>query len=561
MSKVFDNETLKSNANLPVIEQAVQSDDGLTFYKVTMRERSLWISASDLVRAEKSVFGDLADNGIVLNTPHLQACLRRAVAEQTTFGKAALVTQPGWAGERLFVYPDGTYDPPHSKAQLFIRFDTSPDYHKKESHYRWKKGLSPFVEGRPHILFFLMYALTPILLTKLSLPIFSPALEIIGGHQFGKSTVLHLMGSIHGGNPTATDGLVRSADFTKLSYKQLQRQTNDNLLLLDETNIADSSVTANLSILFLHTSTEDRARHGDTSRKLTVRNAVAFTGNLALEDRDKVASEVLNAARTRLITYRMRDEVFASPPKGYATNKDACAAIKKHCNKCYGAASRKFVTKIIEQSTDPKAFADKLEKLMQRFKNRLECEGEAEGRLTDIFALTYAAGQLAKDLKVFPESWPDPMGATLEVFEYLYGKGGAVAREPRHSPSVRKLLKIIKLAGRNLIKVKKKSSDTKSSVSTDTVGYFTQSVGGQVWIFFEPSKLKTLGATTSLLKSLRDEGVLIGEAGRSSKLQSHAPHYIPLQGRVYKCVLQKTDLPKEMFSRRGRNKKRKTRSD
>jgi hypothetical protein len=554
MASVNQKQTDTSAANLPAVTRAVQAEGGQTFYEVTMGARNMWISATELVRSEKTVLGNLAENGIVLNSPQAQAHLRREVQAQTTFEKAVVVSQPGWAGTALYVYPDGTYDPPDLDEQLFIGFDTNPDYHKLESHFRWQRGAGPFVEGRPHLLFFLMYALMPILLTKLRLPIFSPALEIVGGHQFGKSTILHLMGSIHGGNAAATDGLARSADFTKLSYKQLQRQTNDNLLLLDETNIADSAVTSSLSILFLQTSTDERARFGDTARKLPVRNAVAFTGNRALEDHDKVTPEVLAAARTRLITYRMAGAVFAKPPEDYATNGGACAALKTHCNEYYGSASRKFVAKIIEQSADPKALADKLEDLMRAFKARVEQAGEAEGRLTDVFALTYAAGELAKDWKVFPKNWPDPMDAALEVFGYLFGQGGAATLSKRHSPSVRKLLKIIESAQSNLVEVKTSSSSTTSFADPSTVGYFTRSTGDDIWLFLDPSKIKGIGANTDLLKALRDEGVLVGEAGKSPKLQSHAPRYIPLEGRAYKFVLAKADLPKDMFRKKRRRK-------
>jgi hypothetical protein len=178
----------------------------------------------------------------------------------------------------------------------------------------------------------------------------------------------------------------------------------------------------------------------------------------------------------------------------------------------------------------------------------------AEGRFLDVFALAYAAGQLAKDWRIFSKRWPDPLEAALEVFEALYGQGGAVTQTLRHSVSVRKLLKIIESSHSNLVEVKKTPSNTKSSACPDTIGYFTRSTGDEIWLFLDPSKTKSIGATTTLLKSLRDEGVLVGEAGKSPKLQSHAPRYIPLQGRAYKFVLSKADLPKDMFHKKRSRK-------
>lgn len=549
MTKPISKKPTDTNLNVPTVTRAVKTDAGQRFYEISMNGNSAWVQSSRLIREEKAVIGELADQGIEFHIPQLVTQLKKAIQAYNEFDSASVATQPGWLGEKLYVYPDGSHASEANEDEVFAVFEANTDYRQQGDFSAWRKGLIPFVKAQPLLLFFLMFALLPIFLRKQKLPLLSPALEIVGGPQWGKSVSLHFMGSVHGGNPDADVGLARSANFTKHSFEQLRRMTNDSLLLLDETNIADKSVTESLSMLFQLTSTDDRARFDGTKRKEQVRNAVVLTGNRALEEHSNVAPDVLAAARTRMITYRMKGPLFVSPPEGYTSNQDACIALKAHCNQHYGTASRKFVRVAINKSQGPNVLAEKIHSLREDFKGRVEDAGAAEGRLLDVFALVYATGQLALDWKVFSKFWPDPMETTLDVFSSLYGEQGAVTLSHKNSPAMNKLVDIIVAKKTRIIEVSDERSGPKGSSGRKALGYFKMRAGGAIWVFLNPLYVKRIGLNTRLQKSLRDEGILIGEGGSSSKLQSKAPAYVPLDGRVYKFELTKADFPKGTFSK------------
>lgn len=550
----------ENSPSLPTVVRAAKCGDGKKFYEIEKDDARAWISGARFEGGENAVFRELAEVGIEFFTPQSKNQLRNELQAYNEYGNATVATQPGWVRPTLYVYPDGSQIPETVEEDVFCVFEVNPDYGYKGRPQKWVKALTPFIEAQPMLPFFLSFALLPILSKKLQSPLLSPALEIVGEPQCGKSTVLHLMGSVYGGNPASDVGLARSANFTKHSFKPLQRLTNDGLLLLDETNIVDKAVTESLSLVFELTATDERIRHGATQRKEQVRNAVVLTGNTALEEHGKADPAVLAAARTRIITFKMKGPLFSVFPEGLDSNQSACKALKQHCNAVYGTASRKFVKNLIELSENPTALSAKIETLMQTFRERVVDAGDAEGRLLDVFALTYAAGQLASDWKVFSKRWPDPLATTLLVFNALYGKNGEITLGQKSSPATKKLVGIIAAEKARIVRLESSKSGKTNRAVRGALGYYKRGKDGSIWIFFDPKHTQKSGMDLKLFKALRDEGILIGENGVSPKLRSKAPEYLPLDGRIYKIVLPVDEMPRELLVRKRRKKVRKTRS-
>ncbi|MBB4305029.1 hypothetical protein GGD81_004095 [Rhodobium orientis] len=536
-----ENEKAKDNPDELTIGKAAQTSRGEIFCEVVRGTRRLWIPVAELASDEKAVFCRISECVAPILTVSNRNALKKKIEAISEFENALVATQPGWVMPNVYVHPNGDVQSPDSFDQEVIAtFEKDNCWGERGSFRKWKEALESTVSDNVFAQFLLNFGFTGPLIAKSPPNLLNPAIELVGPREIGKSTIATMVTSIYGGNKASEIGLGRSANLTKQALKPLQRTSADALLFLDELNLVDGSVENNLHLVFEHASSDERARYGDTARKKPVRNSLIMTGNRALADRCGASSEVIEAARSRFISLRFDGPILTRIPAKFKTSREAAEFLKARVRRHHGTAIGEFIGSLLKECEESDAaIRRRIKELMGTFRDRVPAEQIVSQRIVDMFALTYAAGVLVQEWRIVPKSFLDPMASTLAVYKHALEFEGIPPQGSYESPSIQRIRQILH----------KNRKRIKSVATTDrpkplpqihrTFGYRIQRTDGSEHFFLEPSRLKTALGThaTSTLKTLRAEGVLIGEAGAHKKLQSKAPLYVGFTGRVYKIVL------------------------
>lgn len=520
--------------NLKVI-RTVQTPTGDTYCLVANGTKEHWISLTEMVDNQKTVLKDLATAGITIISSAALTELKNILQNHPKPSLAHVASQPGWVLENAYVHPNGEVQKGEKvDAEIIVAFIPDFAYGQSGTLKEWKKAFAPFTENQMLMTFGMCYAFSAVLLAKTNPSHQNPIVELYGDREAGKSTFGLSFGSVYGGNPDGDIGIGRTANGTAASFKPTQRMTNDTLLFLDETNIMDRTVEENLRLFFDHTSRDERLRFNSTSRTQAIRNTLIITGNERLVSRTKASSAIIAAAQSRCLSVNVGNSVLNDDDMTKSERDEFLVKLRNHSNQFYGTASRAYVSKIISIcEKDSDKFAARLFRIMDRFHSKVGAAPHMPNRLKTTIALSYAAGYLAKSWNI----WPSDSSIILKSCKQIYAQASQLALTDsiHDSASMRRLLHIIKSHPNRIFEIDASSKKNKSKPISRALGYKFYDDLNMVRLFFEKNELiSLLGASaTSDLKEIRKLGYLKGEGGKSSRLMSKAPKFVPIKGRGY----------------------------
>lgn len=540
----------ESNKQPPVtIARFLEASNGECYFEVICGNRKYYIKASDWIGDSKAVFQKMAKVGIIITS---QADKKKFsddidAAVKQDRSTALVATQPGWLKTNdpscswIYVFPNGElitlkdFDD-----EVIVVFDSNNNYAKLGNLDKWKQKLNELLPDKPIISFLFDFALTGVLITRTSLNIPNPALELVGAPEDGKSGMCKSVCSIWGGNPGSDLGIGRVASATTNAFKPLQRMNNNALLFLDEMNLADEGFTKDMRILFENTATDEKARHGDVEKKLPIHTTLMMTSNEPLENIGNATKNRRDAANSRLISLRFTRPIIDYSLDDYETSEEVADALTKHADQQYGIASRRFIRSLIENySSDWSKLDCRIERLMNNAYSNIEEDKLVPKRIKKMIALTYAAGKIAKKYNIRPKKFTSPLESSLAAYN-LHREHCKVGKQSQDSSAILRIKSVIEKNRSEIDFINEidRSKDTK--LSKNKLGWCLIRKSGEKIYCFNPNKLKNVinSDVNHLLKTLKSEGVLTGENGSSSKLASKSPSWVPIKGRTYKITLQ-----------------------
>jgi len=333
---------------------------------------------------------------------------------QEVTARARCVPRPGWhpAGGR----PAGVYVTPTGEAitvgdvaeMVVLQSDQppSPIYGQAGDLEGWKESVGKLCVGNSRVVLAISAALAAPLLTPVGLE--GGGLHLVGPSSTGKTTALHVAGSVCGGG--GVSGFVRSWKTTGNGLEATAAEACDGLLCLDELAQVDAKDLAEAAYGLSNGQGKVRAnRDGTGKRPAQWRLLFLSTGEIGIEAK---IGEDPRAGRSKAGQAVRCVEISADAGAGHGlfeqlhghTDGAAMAtAFKTATERQFGTALPAFLAKV----------ADEFDRCVDYVKRRITsfCElhtpAGADGQVTRVagrFGLLAAAGELGIELGILP--WP-----------------------------------------------------------------------------------------------------------------------------------------------------------
>ncbi len=333
---------------------------------------------------------------------------------QEVTARARCVPRPGWhpaAGRTAGVYvtPIGEAINVGDVAEtIVLQSDQppSPIYGQAGDLDGWKDAIGKFCVGNSRLVLAVSAALAAPLLTPVGLE--GGGIHIVGPSSTGKTTALHVAGSVYGGG--GVSGFVRSWKTTGNGLEATAAEANDSLLCLDELAQVDAKDLAEAAYGLSNGQGKVRAnRDGSGKRSAQWRLLFLSTGEIGLEA--KIAEDP-RAGRSKAGQAVRCVEIPADAGAGVGlfenlhghTDGAAMArALKTATEKNYGTVMPAFMAALVGQFDRA---VDLVERKIHQFEE-VYTSAKADGQVTRVagrFGLLAAAGELGVELGVLP--WP-----------------------------------------------------------------------------------------------------------------------------------------------------------
>lgn len=433
---------LSNDDGVPRIRDAVIDQDGTRWLRYGTADLFCWFSPSELVGDEKTVFARLTQAGTDLLTGKTKTAFLTAVEQHTGYRPALVAARPGWLEKAHYVYGNGDVERPEGDTrEVIIAFEPNPKFASVGTLKAWQALLGPVVADQPIPLFVMMYAFAGAILRYAPAHVQNPQVELVGEGESAKTTMLTGAASVWAGDPTSDVGGAETWDMTANVHDTFKRAHADNLFALDEVNLAglDSKSQREVvqKIAFKGATNGSRKRLTDTTAAPNVRVATLSTSNVPQRDLLKAPAAIVDAVASRILTVAIPKEhklgIFRTVPGGFVSARAAAEHLRTAVDENYGVAGRAFVRQLVAAvSRDKEVLRSKIERLMGELNTAAREEavvkGKARGEKT--VALTYAAGRLAREWGVIPESWGPLLPATLAVYHAHAAAGDAPYAPP-----------------------------------------------------------------------------------------------------------------------------------
>ena len=257
-----------------------------------------------------------------------------------------------------------------------------------------------------------------------------------GGSSTGKTTALHIAGSVWGGG--GLNGYVRSWRATSNGLEGIAALHCDTLLCLDEIGQIDAREAGQVAYMLSNGQGKARAGRGGEARKSAEwRVLFLSSGEISLAQKmaeDNRNRRVMAGQEVRIV------DVAADAGAGMGIFEElqgfpSADAFARHFRaataKNYGHPAIAFLTKFV---ANQKENIERVAALMKQFQERSMVAG-ADGQVSRVlarFGLVAAAGELATELEVLPWQKGDAFAASRTCFEaWISGRGGTDAAEDR----------------------------------------------------------------------------------------------------------------------------------
>jgi putative DNA primase/helicase len=386
--------------------------------------RSALMGGDDLLR-------ELADHGLRFVPVGRDATeLKRLLVSVIADKRARCVPHVGWH-ENTFVLPDEVIGQPAAFEVVFQPpYVINHAYRVGGTFDGWKSEIAARAIGNNRLAFALCAGFVGPLL-KLA-RIDGGGFHYRGPSSTGKSTALHVAGSVWGGG--GVNDFVRSWRTTDNALEGMALIHNDTLLPLDE--IAEVDPRAASRAAYMLSNGQGKARSnktGELRQSYEWRASFLSTGEISLAS--KVAEDGRRATagqEVRVIDIPAdagRGMGLFEELHGFNRPGDLAEALRNATQRHYGHAARAFLAEIVK---DVPGFTAQVRDMIGEVVLRICPEG-ADGQVRRVarrFALAACAGEIATSFGVLPWSVGTAYNAAQRCFEdWLRARGGAGQKE------------------------------------------------------------------------------------------------------------------------------------
>jgi putative DNA primase/helicase len=255
-----------------------------------------------------------------------------------------------------------------------------------------------------------------------------------GASSTGKSTALHVAGSVWGGG--GVTGFVRSWRATSNGLEGVALSHCDTLLCLDELSQLPSREAGEVGYMLANGSGKARsARDGSARRPASWRVLFLSSGELGLAD--KIAED----GRGRKLAAGQRVRIVDVPADagaemgvfenlhGFASPEALARHLREATQHHYGVAARAYLREVIPAINDlEKEVAEITKRFVKQYVPQ-GADGQVE-RVAQRFALIAAGGEIATRVGILPWDEGEAIAAAGRVFEaWLDARGGSEPAE------------------------------------------------------------------------------------------------------------------------------------
>jgi Domain of unknown function (DUF927) len=527
------------------ILDAVVDQHGVHWIRFGTPEHSTIFSLPALQTNEKEVFARLSGAGTTYLTTESKNRFKALVEAHEEYRPALVAAHPGWLGGN-YVFGDGFVErAPGDEREIIIGFEPRPKFTPKGTVQGWQEGVGPFVTGQPLALFSGAYGFVGPCLHFARPDLTNPEAEYVGQQESGKSTLLSLCCSVSSGDPNSDiggaelwDRTIATIDIEKLAHA-------DGTLGLDEGNLAGTDSRDQREVIkkaiFKLASTGNRKRYTDKSTVANVRLATLSTSNLPLSELIRAHKAVMGALHSRMCTIRVPEDsphgVLASVPNGFRHSQDAMEALRANLDLNYGWPLRAFVEHLVKAAAQDEAgLRARIEKLMDHFEKELGRHGSA--RVKKTFAITFAAGVLARKWGILPKSWGLLLPALKQVYSMVEGAAEAKSSPRGEMSTARAMRRVRRYARRyrnELVRLRDIEGPYRPHVFDGARGFLQRVSGCDELLIPSRRFQKYFREPEDLARTLRSAGRMRTEGGKQPKLTIKAPRAICSGARVY-CI-------------------------
>ena len=445
--------------------------------------------------------------------------------------RARSVTHVGWH-DRVFVLPEAVYGETSGELTVF-----APAILLKHAYRHggtldgWQK-MARLCSGNSRLVLAVSASFAGPLLRLADVE--GGGFHLRGASSLGKSTALHVAGSVWGGGSLC--GFVRSWRATDNAMEGTAVTHCDTLLCLDEMSEVDARTASNTAYMLANGQGKSRAnRGGDVRPHAEWRLFFLSTGEIGLAD--KLAEE------RRRSTAGQEVRVVDIPADagaglglfenihGFDTASKFAEALRSNVAENYGHAADEFVKKLVQELEGAReAVRGHMEDFL---KNHCpaNCDGQVR-RVARRFALVAAAGELATAMGILP--WPNgeaTKGARRCFADWLAQRGGTEPAEVRNGiDSVRDF--ISRHGASRFVPWTDHASAIAAAVVRDWAGFMRKEDTGTTYYVFPEAFREACGGVAHDLvaRALADRGMLkrdlAGKASRVERLPEMGTHRV-----------------------------------
>jgi len=403
---------------------------------VTTRENLVneWAMPMELLAGDGSSYrAELLNLGMEIS-PGVPArnALHEYISTARPAERARCVDRLGWH-EQVFVLPDQAYGPSQGDRVLF-QVGTTRDHQflVKGTLEMWQEQIARLCVGNTRLAFAVCAAFTAPLLQLVGAE--GGGFHFRGGSSIGKTTALHVAGSVWGGG--GINGYCRNWRATSNGLEAVGAAHCDALLCLDEMGQVDGREAGEVAYMLSNGQGKSRARR-DGSGRAPAQWRVLFlsTGELSLADKVNEGGRRARAGQeVRLVDIPADAGAgmgILEELHGFAGPGPLADHLRLAAGQHYGVAARAFLGQITDKL---EGLGEILRAARQEFMER-HCPQDADGqvkRVADRFALVAAAGTLATATGILPWQGGEAERAAAACFgAWLEQRGGTGAAETK----------------------------------------------------------------------------------------------------------------------------------